>query len=83
MLNYNHKISYQHSLPAHTFLLLLGRIKHHKKLVWGKEEREMVLCLVAHSSLTLRNPMNCSPPGSSVPGDSPGKHTGVGHHALT
>ena len=42
----------------------------------------MVLCLVAHSCLTLRNPMNCSPPGSSVPGDSPGKNTGVGHHAL-
>ena len=82
MLNYNHKISYQCSLPAHTFLLLLGRIKNHKKLVWVTKEREMVLCLVAHSCLTLRNPMNCSPPGSSVPGDSPGKNTGVGHHAL-
>ena len=26
--------------------------------------------------------MDCSPPGSSVHGDSPGKNTGVGHHAL-
>ena len=26
--------------------------------------------------------MDCSPPGSSVPGDSPGKNTGVGYHAL-
>ena len=26
--------------------------------------------------------MNCSPPGSSVDGDSPGKNTGVGFHAL-
>ena len=26
--------------------------------------------------------MDCSPPGSSVRGDSPGKNTGVGHHAL-
>ena len=26
--------------------------------------------------------MNCSPPGSSVHGDSPGKNTGVGCHAL-
>ena len=26
--------------------------------------------------------MDCSPPGSSVPGDSPGKNTGVGCHAL-
>ena len=28
------------------------------------------------------NPMDCSPPGSSVHGDSPGKNTGVGCHAL-
>ena len=27
-------------------------------------------------------PMDCSPPGSSVHGDSPGKNTGVGCHAL-
>ena len=26
--------------------------------------------------------MDCSPPGSSVHGDSPGKNTGVGFHAL-
>ena len=26
--------------------------------------------------------MNCSPPGSSVHGDPPGKNTGVGCHAL-
>ena len=26
--------------------------------------------------------MDCSPPGSSVHGDSPGKNTGVGNHAL-
>jgi len=26
--------------------------------------------------------MDCSPPGSSVHGDSPGKNTGVGGHAL-
>ena len=26
--------------------------------------------------------MDCSLPGSSVHGDSPGKHTGVGSHAL-
>ena len=31
---------------------------------------------------TLCNPMACSPPGSSVHGDSPGKNTGVGCHAL-
>ena len=31
---------------------------------------------------TLGNPMDCSPPGSSVHGDSPGKNKGVGCHAL-
>ena len=31
---------------------------------------------------TLCDPMDCSPPGSSVCGDSPGKNTGVGCHAL-
>ena len=41
-----------------------------------------VLCLVAQSCLILCDPMGCSPPGSSVHGDSPGKNTGVGCHAL-
>ena len=40
------------------------------------------LYLVTQSCLTLCNPMNCSLPGSSVHGDSPGKNTGVGCHAL-
>ena len=35
-----------------------------------------------HSCLTLCNPMDCSLPGSSVHGDSPGMNTGVGCHAL-
>ena len=41
-----------------------------------------MLGLVTQSCLTLCNPMDCSPPGSSVHGDSPGKNTGVGCHAL-
>ena len=41
-----------------------------------------VLCLVAQSCPILCNPMDCSPPGSSVHRGSPGKHTGVGCHAL-
>ena len=41
-----------------------------------------VLCLIAQSCLTLCNPRDCSPPGSSVHRDSPGKSTGVGCHAL-
>ena len=41
-----------------------------------------VLCLVTESCLTLCNPMDCSPPGSIVHGDSPGTNTGVGCRAL-
>ena len=38
--------------------------------------------LVAQLCLTLCDPMNCSLPGSSVHGNSPGKNAGVGCHAL-
>ena len=41
-----------------------------------------LLCLATQSCLTLCKPTDCSPPGSSVHGDSPGKKTGVGCHAL-
>ena len=41
-----------------------------------------VLCLVAQSCPTLCNLMDYSSPGSSVHGDSSGKNTGVGCHAL-
>ena len=41
-----------------------------------------VLCLVTQSCPTLCNPMDCTPPGSSVHGDSPGKNIGVGCHAI-
>ena len=41
-----------------------------------------VPCLVAQSWLTLCDPMDCSPAGSSVHGDSQGKNTGMGCHAL-
>ena len=41
-----------------------------------------VFCLAAQSCLTLCDPLDCSLPGSSVHGDSPGKNTGVGCHGL-
>ena len=39
--------------------------------------------LVAQSCPTLCEPMDCRLPDSSVHGDSPGKNTGVGCHALS
>ena len=41
-----------------------------------------ILCSVPQWCLTLCDPMDCSPPGSSVHADSPGKNAGVGCHAL-
>ena len=41
-----------------------------------------LLCLVDQSCLTIYDPMDCSLPGSSVHGDSPGKSPGVGCHSL-
>ena len=38
------------------------------------------LCLVAQSCPTLCDPMDYSPPGSSLHGDSPGRNTGMGYH---
>ena len=44
--------------------------------------RSLLLCVVAQSCLTLCDTMDCSLPGTSVHGDSPGKNSGVGCHAL-
>ena len=40
------------------------------------------VCLVAQSCPTLCNPLDCSPPSSSIHGDSAGENTGVGCHTL-
>ena len=38
----------------------------------------LTLAKLLQSCPTLCDPMDCSPPGASVHGDSPGKNTGVG-----
>ena len=46
---------------------------------------QIILCCAVLSHfgcVWLCNPMDCSPLGSSVHGDSPGRNTGVGCHAL-
>ena len=40
------------------------------------------VCVCSVLWLTLCKPLDCSPPGSCVHGDSPGKNTGVGCHTL-
>ena len=40
------------------------------------------MCLVTQLCSTFWDPVDCSPPGFSVDGGSPGKNAGVGCHAL-
>ena len=61
----------------------------HLKLLIKASTHAIYICMHAcmyakslQSCPTLCDPMDCSPPGSSVHGDSPGKGTGVGCHAL-
>ena len=42
----------------------------------------LALCLLAQSCPTLCQPMDCNLPGASIHGDSPGRNTWVGCHAL-
>ena len=49
---------------------------------FNKESGKKGKCVIAQSCQTLCDPMDCSPPGSSVHGDFLGKNTGVGCHSL-
>ena len=65
---------------------------------WGQKESEVTEWLSTHThthcslcacvlpcfsgARLFADPMDCSPPGSSLHGDSPGKNTGEGCHAL-
>ena len=42
----------------------------------------MSICVSRSAVSDSHDPMDCSPPGSSVHGNSPGKNTGMGCHAL-
>ena len=61
---------------------IVGYSSNNCKTLILSEEDCCLLCLVTQSWPTLHDPMDCSPPDSSVCGDSPGKNTGVGCHFL-
>ena len=67
---------------------LLGNAEQRRHpMAGGKDTAEVSRALdpcakLLQSSLTLYDPMDYSLQGSSVHGDSPGKNTGVGSHAL-
>ena len=50
--------------------------------IWERHYFTCVLCWVAQSYTALCDLVDCSSPGSSVHGDSPGKNTGVDCHGL-
>ena len=59
-------------VPSSSFLLIL----------WSTKRTYVCVCSVMQMCLTLCNAMDCSPPVSSIHGDSAGKNTGVGCHSL-
>ena len=73
---------------AHAFCVLrnLCQTQGNKDVLLGFLKKFYGFCVLCAKSLqlclTLCGPVDCSPPGSSVHGDSPGKNTGVGCHAL-
>ena len=69
----------------HFFCLLYWQVDSLPLAPSGKSFKHhvlCVLCLVTQSYLTLCDPMDCSLPGTSVHGHSPGRNTGMGCYAL-
>ena len=62
-------------LICHYFLALVMPVKL-------TTQNRIGLCLVTQVCPTLCDPVDCSPPGSSVHGNPLGKNAGVGCHAL-
>ena len=88
------KTNRMHFLPSKRSSFGLGEVGEELILFANNKQRRetpslgnsfqflCLLCLVAQSCATLCNPTDCSPPGSSVHGDSAAKNTGVDCHSL-
>ena len=72
-----HQSLFQWVVSSHQVANILVLQSQHWPFQWMR-----VLGLVAHSCLTLCDPLDCDPPCSSVHGDSPGKNTGMSCHGL-
>ena len=72
------------NIPPNSTPCLQKSLLHlfHTLLFWIKVSSSLFVCLITQSCLTLCDTIDCSPQGSSVHGDSSGKNTGVGCHAL-
>ena len=68
---------------AQVLIYLLGSYFRYIMIKWDCLDWLEILCVPGLvDSVTLCGSRDYSPPGSSVHGDSPGKNTGVGCHAL-
>ena len=72
------------SVYTYMYIYTLSHEKHRKT---DRYRTYVCKCTCVHvlsrfSHVWFGNPMDCSLPGSSVHGDSPGKNTGAGCHAL-
>ena len=67
---------------SHTVTFTPLRYEIHSSPVCLQGSPAIACMLSLFSRVPLCDPMDCSPPGSSVHGNSPDKHTGVGCHAL-
>ena len=70
--------TYPTQSPGSTSTENLSPCTGSKELLWKVRVHAQPL----QPCLTLCNPAGCSPPGSSVHGDSPDENTGEGCHAL-
>ena len=76
-----------HCTPKTSIMLYTDNISIKKKIADSSELlsnnlNKYLCCVVSLSCVWLfATPMDCSPPGSSVHGDSPGKNAGVDCHA--
>ena len=73
---------YERSALAFLMIIKICALKHWSVYMCVYVYVCMHTCLVAQLCPTFCNPTDCSPPGSSVHGDSPGKDSGVDCHAL-
>ena len=69
---------YMYMLYIHIYACMA----HHKYSDNNQQMKVAKMHALLQLCQILCNPTDCSPPGSSVHGDSPGKNTGVGCHAL-
>ena len=78
VLRWKTMLSFQTMLPASP-LSLITEIQ----IIVLTTYHYFCVCMLSHfSHIRLCDPMDCNPPGFSVHGNSPGKNTGVGCHAL-